>query len=340
MFLISNMIPRSFVLLLFFPFLGSIAIAGSNPKQAGSGIFDLLPGDTVQKPVKDLPGKLCWWNPNIAGVVLRGSWAKIQRAADQYDWTYLDTGVALAEAHNKKVSISIHCGVDSPEWIYSQGAKRLRIPGYGTMPLPWDPVFKKYWAAFVQQLGAKYDSVSVVAYITMGGPGRLEENFICTTRESVQEFNAKGGVPMWTTAAEAITDMYAAAFPNTPFLYAYGSPGAHPRSSDPFSQVTSYAVGAYPGRYGIKSDALNPDTSPTFWPSIEIPSLSPTTTVGYQMLVPFKGRQIHGGTLADALNIGLSNKAHFIEVYDPDCNDPNEQSTISVANQQLLSAYP
>ena len=62
--------------------------------------------------------KACWSNPNIAGVVLRTTWGKIESAQNQYDWTYLDTGVALAQAHNKKVSISVRAGVDSPSWVY------------------------------------------------------------------------------------------------------------------------------------------------------------------------------------------------------------------------------
>ncbi len=315
-----------------------MAIADS--KETGSGIFDLLPGDTVQKPVKNLAGNPCWSNPNIAGVVLRGSWGKFEPAAKQYDWSYFDAGIALAQAHNKKVSISVHCGIDSPDWIYTAGAKRFEIPGFGTMPLPWDPVFKQYWLPFVEALGARYDSVSIVTYVTMGGPGRKEEEFICSSLACDKEFNALGGTQAWTTATEDIVDTYAGAFPTTPFLYAYGSPGAHPKSSVPFSDVTSYAVGKYPGRYGIKSDALNPKTSPSFWPSIEIPALSPTTTVGYQLIRPFNNRLVNGGTLADALGIGISNKAHFMEVYEPDCNDAKEQSAISTANTQLLTDYP
>jgi len=335
------MILRIFALFLLFTSLDLIAIAGSNSgKRSGSGIFDLLPGDTVQKPVENLQGKSCWSNPNIAGVVVRGTWGKFEPAANQYDWSYFDTGVSLAQAHNKKVSISVHAGVDSPPWIYGLGAKPLKVPGYGTMPLPWDPVFKQYWAHFVQALGARYDGVSVVAYITMGGPGRLEEDYLCTTLASVHNFNADGGVSAWTTAAETITDLYATAFPSTPFLYAYGSPASQPKSSIPFSDVTSYAAKAYSGRYGIKSDALHPNMSPSFWPNIEIPVLSSSTTVGYQMLKAFAGGTVDGGTLKHALDFGVSSKAHFIEVYDRDCNDPNEQSVISAVNQQLLSDYP
>jgi hypothetical protein len=208
------------------------------------------------------------------------------------------------------------------------------------MPFPWDPVFQQNWASLVKALGARYDRVSVVAYVTMGGPGRLEELYACSSPDCVRDFTAAGGTQAWTTAATTIADMYAAAFPHTPFLYAYGSPITDPGSSVPFSDVTSYAVRGYPGRYGIKSDALNPTTTTSFWPSINIPALSRSTTVGYQMLKPFNGRLVHGGSLLDALHIGLSNKAHFIEVYEPDCSDPKEQSTISAVNQQLLSAYP
>jgi hypothetical protein len=309
-------------------------------KLAGSGIFDLLPGDTVQHPFKNLAGQPCWTNPNVGGVVLRTSWAKLQPAQNQYDWTFLDTGVASAQTHNKKISISVQGGVFSPNWIYTVGAKEVAIPGFGTMPVPWDPVFLQNWANLVQTLGARYDRVSVVAYVTMGGPGRHEEAYVCTTPGSMQEFNADGGVQAWVPAAEAILDKYAASFPNTPFLYAYGSPLV-PTRSTAFSDVTAYGVATYPGRFGIKSDALHPATSPEYWSSDHIPALSPKTTVGYQMLTAFKGKRVKGGSLTDALNLGiLTYKAHFIEVYDADCNNPDEQPAISAANQQLLTAYP
>jgi len=336
------MTPRIFIPVLLFSFLSSVAIAGSIPKQTASGIFDLLAGDTVEKPVTvpELTANPCWVNPNIAGVVLRTSWAKVASAQNQFDWTYLDAGIALAESHNKKVCISVHAGVDSPGWIYSLGAKSLEIPGFGTMPIPWDPVFQQNWASLVQTLGLRYDQVSVVTYVTMGGPGRLEEQYVCSSLASVRNFNAQGGIQAWMPVAEKIADMYATAFPNTPFLYAYGTPIPGPKSSVPFSDVTSYAVSAYPGRYGIKSDALKPHMSLSFWPSVHIPALSPSTTVGYQMTAPFDGKQIFGGTLANALSIGIKTKAHFIEVYTVDCNNPKYQSSLSAANQQLLSTYP
>jgi predicted AlkP superfamily phosphohydrolase/phosphomutase len=85
------MILRTCALFLLFTSLDLIAIAGSNSgKRSGSGILDLLPGDTVQKPVENLQGKSCWSNPNIAGVVLRGTWGKFEPAANQYDWSYFD----------------------------------------------------------------------------------------------------------------------------------------------------------------------------------------------------------------------------------------------------------
>jgi hypothetical protein len=331
---------RFFILLLFFPFLGSIAIAGSPPKKTSSGIFDLLPGDTVKEPVPNLAGKSCWDNPNIAGVVLRTDWAKIEPSENVYDWTYLDTGVARAQATNKKIAISVQAGINSPAWIYALGAQGIQIPGFGTMPLPWGTVFQKNWASLVQQLGARYDGVSVVAYVTMGGPGRWEELYVCTSPDSVRDFNRDGGTQPWTQATEAIMEMYAAAFPNTPFLYAYGSPVAHPTSSVPFSDIATYGVNKYPKRFGIKSDALHPKMSPSFWPNVYIPALSSSTTVGYQMLKALAGSTVDGGTLKEALNFGVSKKAHFIEVYDPDCNNPKEQSTISDVNKQLLSDYP
>jgi len=333
---------RIFIPLVLFPFLSSVAISGTIAKETASGVYDLLAGDTVQKPVSvaELTANPCWANQNFAGVVLRTSWAKVSSVQDQFDWTYLDAGVALAHSSGKKVCISVHAGVDSPQWIFDLGAKYLVIPNFGTMPIPWDPLFQQHWALFVKTLGAKYDGDAAVTYVTMGGPGRLEEEYVCTTQSSIRDFDDQGGIPYWTQAAEKIVDMYATAFPNTPFLYAYGAPIPGPHSSAPFSDVTNYGAGGYPGRFGIKSDALKPHMSLSFWPTVKISELSSATTVGYQMTAPFDGRKLFHGTIGEALGIGIKTGAHFIEVYTVDCNNPKYQAALSAANTQLLSTYP
>jgi hypothetical protein len=106
------------------------------------------------------------------------------------------------------------------------------------------------------------------------------------------------------------------------------------------TQVVNYGLSAYPGGFGVQSNELKVSTPQPngLFPhtKIKLTGLSP---VGYQMLGTVKSGRL-GGTLQQALTNGIVNGAHFIEVYDSDCEDPAQQSVISSANKQLLSTYP
>src|SRR5580704_12290841 len=75
---------------------GSFSAFGQS-KATAYGIFDLLPVDSVASPFKDLASEHCWTNPNVVGVVLRTDWNKVEGVKGQFDWSFLDEGVALAK---------------------------------------------------------------------------------------------------------------------------------------------------------------------------------------------------------------------------------------------------
>ena len=270
--------------------------------------------------------------------MLRTDWATIESADGQFDWSFLDAGMALGQAHNKNIGISVDAGVSSPAWIYSIGAKSFTLTGYGTMPAPWDPIFQSAWKDFLTQLAARYDSNPQLAFVTMSGPGRSVEYFFAKTAADVAELAAAGGSQVWVAAANQVTVLFATVFASTPFFCATGQP-APGVGSDMMTQVVNYGLSAYPERFGVQSNELSVSI-PTngFFPHTKINTtgLSP---VGYQMLGTVSSGRL-GGTLQQALTHGIVNGAHFIEVYDVDCEDPKQQSVISTANQQLLSTYP
>jgi hypothetical protein len=270
--------------------------------------------------------------------VLRTDWATIESADGQFDWSFLDAGMALGQAHNKNIGISVDAGVSSPAWIYSIGAKSFTLTGYGTMPAPWDPIFQSAWKDFLTQLAARYDSNPQLAFVTMAGPGRTEEYFFAKTAADVAELAAAGGPQVWVTAANQVTVLFATVFASTPFFCATGQP-APGVGSDMMTQVVNYGLSAYPERFGVQSNELTvsiPTNGLFPHTKINTTGLSP---VGYQMLGTVSSGRL-GGTLQQALTNGIVNGAQFIEVYDVDCEDPTQQSVISTANQQLLSTYP
>jgi hypothetical protein len=317
----------------------SAGLAATPNKQTASGIFALLSADTVKHPFKNLAGEACWTNPNVAGVVLRTDWATTEPVAGQYNWSFLDTGLALGQSNHKKIGISVVAGVSSPAWIYALGAKQFILTGYGPMPSPWDAIFQSNWGQFLKQLALRYDSNPQLAFVTMAGPGRTVEYFFALSRADTAQLISTVGIQGWVTAANQNTDAYAKAFLLTPFFCATGLPlrGEGPEA---MTSVVQYGLSAYPGRFGVQSNALSARYPTTTGPfphtSVPLAGLSP---IGFQMLQPVASGKL-GGTLAQALTNGIALGAHFIEVYDSDCEDPNQQSAISSANQTLVSKYP
>jgi hypothetical protein len=317
---------------------GSFHSARAQTKETASGIFALLKTNTTAHPIKNLSFRTCWNNPNIAGVVLRTDWATVEQAQDQFSWAFLDTGLSLAQSHNKKIIISIDAGNSSPSWIYSLGAAQFTLTTYGIMPCPWDSIFKYRWELFLTQFGNRYDSNPYLVCVTLTSPGRTVEYFFAQTTTDAKELQADVGVQGWIDAANYNTDSFVEALPTTPLFCATGVPVIW-KGSVAMTSVINYGFTKYPGQFGIQSNELSalPFQNGIFpHTTLTAAGLSP---MGFQMLQTVASGRLHG-TLQQALANGISVGAHFIEVYDMDCEDPNQQSVIATANQQLLTAYP
>ncbi len=143
------------------------------------GIYDLLfgaPGtgkiDLTDHPLLD--------NPNIEGYRYKTGWAKIQQVdGDTYNWTSIDSAIAIAAAHGKKLCISIAAGFSTPSWVYTtapviykyQMTEIDRDTGLsiGAQPLPWDTVYQDKWARFLAAFAARYESNPACSYVVMSG---------------------------------------------------------------------------------------------------------------------------------------------------------------------------
>jgi len=319
-------------------FATSFHSARAQTKETASGVFALLKKDTTARPIKNLPFRDCWTNPNIAGVVLRTDWATVEQAQDQFYWAFLDTGLSLAQSHNKKIIISVDAGTSSPSWIYSLGAAQFTLMTYGIMPCPWDSIFKYQWSRFLLQFGERYDSNPQLVCVTLTGPGRSVEYFFAQTTTDAKELRSDVGVQGWIDSANYNTDSFVSAMPTTPLFCTTGVPVIW-QGAVAMTSVINYGFTKYPGQFGIQSNELTalPFQNGIFpHTTLTAGGLSP---MGFQMLQTVASGRLQG-TLQQALANGISVGAHFIEVYDVDCEDPNQQSVIAAANQQLITTYP
>jgi hypothetical protein len=332
-------IQASLLLFGFVAFDSSFfTLASAQTKQTASGVFALLEPDTTAHPIKSLPVWHCWTNSNIAGIVLRTDWATVETAEDQYDWSFLDTGMSLGLSHGKKIIISVDAGASSPSWIYGLGAQQFTLATGGIMPCPWDPVFKDRWSRFWTQFGQRYDSKPQLVCVTASGPGRSVEYFFAQTTADAKELKASVGVQGWINAANVNTAAFIAALPTTPIFCATGVPVIW-HGSVPMTSVINYGMTTYPGQFGIQSNELTaiPFNNGIF-PHTTLPAAG-VSPMGFQMLQSAGTGKLQG-SLQQALDNGISYGTHFIEVYNVDCEDPNQQSVIAAANQQLITTYP
>ena len=319
---------------------GGIAHAASKGQPAG--IFCLTRGDIVEHPNRQLARMPCWTNPNVDGVTLRTRWNKIEPAPGRADWTFFDAGLTLAHKHHKRVALSVTAGQFAPAWVYAGGAEAFQFARNkgqpATMPLPWDKAFRKQWRGFVRSLGKRYDGAPEVAYVMIGGPGRSIESYFVKSAADIKRLNALGGMPKWLEGSRAIVDMYAAAFPHTPFLLAMGPPTPTADGHAALKALVDYGAAKYPGRFGVMNDALAANTGgqrhAKYGPQT-VKALSPTTTTGFQMVLPTRKLK---GTLQEALARAIQFKAHVVELYHDDCDDPRQAAVLRDARKFLKPA--
>jgi Beta-galactosidase len=323
---------------------GSSSVKAPVKKALPFGIYDLLAGDSVQKPYRGIATDPCWSNANITGVCLRADWEKVEPEKGVFDWSFFDQGISVASAHHKLVALTIYSGKQTPDWVYADGARRLVLTKVGRkgyqqviMPAPWDATFLADWHALVAAFGARYDSNQTVSYVTATGPGRGGELYFVNSPEDLGMLNRSGGIRVWVDAAEKIGSFYASAFHSTPFIYPTGEPVPGPEGQNVLAEVVKYCEENWPDRFGIRSSGLRPG-----YPARGFVPQSEIRNKGFQMLKPFRsgwGRPIMNGNLASTIELGIRYGGRFIEVYSRDCDDPAEATPIAEANRRLRSLY-
>ena len=130
-------------------------LSAAELKPPPTGIYDLL-NDPEHTGDVDLDTNPVLDNPNVDGYRLRISWASVQpNNASEYNWAAVDTAIAIAAAHGKKMCISVAAGLWTPDWVYSNAPVVYKyamkeidpdtgLP-LGNQPLPWDTSFQTKW---------------------------------------------------------------------------------------------------------------------------------------------------------------------------------------------------
>jgi hypothetical protein len=319
--------------------LSILALAAAIPAVSSSA------SDQTKHPAGLIELDRGWTNLHVRGVRIRLGWSDIQpKSATEYDWSQIDSAIEKAQKNHKLLGLSVAMlgrkeggGKNAiPAWIE---AKQYSLPmtrsgNKRSIILPWDPDVQPAALAFVKALCAHVDGK--VDYLAMGGLGAVIESYICRDPATIG-LTMDEAVAKWTASCNAIIDAHAQNLHSTPFIFTAGKPFAGRAGVQALERVISAAARKYPGRFGIMNCTLNARSSPEYPPNRLVREFHDTNPVGLQFLTSTEGFGNHdlGGTLAQALDAGISLHAQYIEIYSRDADDPANAATLTTYAEKL-----
>ena len=304
----------------------------------------------------------------IAGLDLGDQWQDIETSEGVYDWSTLDTQLAQAEAHGKKVALGITSGgLNIPDWLLANYPDIQTFtfidtnPYHGTygqpltIPIFWDPIFLAKKIAFIQAAAAHYAAHSSIAVVSCAFANSATADWnIPDAPEDIAHWEAAGyTTELMVNAGETLIDATMAAFPNQNVVMAIGrnTTGLDPSVDYLSETVVDYAATTYgrfiTTRFSLSATTADPavDTSLDNWGVV----FDQCPNVAGQMLWNVSGDntyRMNGGVpgdpvtiLLNAVTIGAHYGMQYQEIYLVDLEDPTLSSVIDTA-KTLLTVTP
>jgi hypothetical protein len=265
----------------------------------------------------------------IAGISLRGSWTQVEAREGRLTW-FFDKDVARAKKAGKAVILRVHLGMMGrgvPAWVYDAGAQRFEFSRDSkpqTMPIPWDPTHLNKWKTMVRALGKQYAGDNSIVMIQMGGLDITGgEMHLPSARDDRERWRRAGYTKQKLVAAWAeVIDTYAEAFPRQ---YLGLNVSVPVERDGVVEDVLAHAKKRLGRRLCVQHNALAAKTDEDGYPHRWILASKGEAVIGFQELCPVtpqgkfndEGRRF-GGTLEQALGIGLRSGMRYVEAYPPD----------------------
>lgn len=333
----------------------------SNPATSGggtgggksiSGIYTLL--DQVNGVVTDLSNKAFWDLPYIDGSHWIDRWDRLQPNQGPLITGDLDDYMAMCAAKQKKAIISISAGIHTPSWVYSQGAAPITFtgsPNAGTMPIPWDANYIKFFVQFLQSLSLLYaTNPALIGIVIGGGLGRTNDTNLTTTAPDttiLDDAATTAGftdiIAAWTPAAQRIIQTYNKVFPKINILadmelvvpLTYSPDGEAGEQS--ISDILVGPDGSQRLSNGFFAEGLTSSSDTTRFANLLVSQNSPTHPAGFRMAAASSTEAQFGA----ALTTGVGMNARFIEVFEADAEDidPAHVTHLTAARQAMIDNF-
>ena len=344
--------------------IGLISVAEATVAPIPKGIFSMPVTGANGFPDQILN------DPRIVGLDLGDQWPDIEATEGVYDWSTMDSQLAQAEAHGKKVVLGIISGgLNVPDWLLADYPDIQTFTfidtnphhsTYGqpvTIPVFWDPIFLAKKIALIQAAGAHFAAHSSIAVVSCSFANSTTVDWnIPDAPEDIANWLAAGyTTELMVNAGETIIDATMAAFPNQNVVMAIGrdATGLDPTVDYLSETVVDYATTTY-GRFITTKYSL---TATTADPAVDTSSLynwqvlfDQCPNVAGQMLWNVSGDntyRMNGGVpgnkqtiLLNAITIGAHYGMQYQEIYVVDLEDPALSSVIDTANTLLTVTPP
>jgi hypothetical protein len=163
-------------------------------------------------------------NPAVSGLFLYFDWATLEPKKGQFDFGLLEQAFRLADSTHKTIQLALLPGFSTPRWLLDElpscdgwlasggnanfapphcGKASFGLPEGVTrkgeiheLPLPWNPVYKRYWHAFLLEFAKKFGQRESFVSIAIAGPTSQSE-------EIIMPHNGPGETEKWAQLLEA-----------------------------------------------------------------------------------------------------------------------------------------
>jgi len=295
-------------------------------------------------------------DPNVDGISIRDSWANVNPGPGMFNWSYLDSVVAIAKQANKKVLIRISDGsINIPYWVMKKVKTTFTFddPGSGnkvTIPVFWDPFYLQMKGELIAAFGKHYANHPLVTIASVGIANSNSDDWAIPHTPTDLANWAKVGYTSQKLidACTTIINAMMTAF-TTQVMVAATNPNGN-LDADPDTVRTAVVAAARSNwgnrlnvsQYNLSAMTFSPPPPPIgnfwrFW--------SQQSPVAAQMLWFTYGDgsyRNNGGTAGDfstiltaAVDIGKAYGSQFIEIYQTDC--VNLPAVIAHAHSVLTS---
>jgi len=199
-------------------------------------------------------------NPAISGLFLYYDWATLEPKEGQFDFSLLEEAFKISDSKHKTIQLGLLPGFSSPGWLLDElpscdgwlgsGGRTGPAPpqcgkatfGYPEgvarkgelheLPLPWNPVYKRSWHAFLLEFAKRFGQREAFVSIAVAGPTSQSE-------EITMPHNGPGETEKWARLLEAF----------------YHDPSYH-RSNKAFVEEWKAAIDDYAGIFNNITLAL------------------------------------------------------------------------------------